>query len=52
VKTRGGNHSKEIREYIISDSGLRVMDTRLDEHRALTTGLPESGAPAPTKYMN
>jgi circadian clock protein KaiC len=52
VKTRGGNHSKEIREYVISDSGLKVMDARLDEHRALTTGIPESGAPAPTKYMN
>ncbi len=47
VKTRGGNHSKDIREYVIGDKGMVIILPRQSEYRGLTTGNPEriSGAP-------
>ncbi len=40
VKTRGGNHSKDIREYEVTGEGL-VVGERLTEYRGLISGLPE-----------
>lgn len=41
VKMRGGNHSKDIREYVITDEGIVVISPRQTEYARLTTGLPE-----------
>jgi circadian clock protein KaiC len=41
IKMRGGNHSKDIREYVITDEGLVVIGPRRTEYAQLTTGLPE-----------
>jgi circadian clock protein KaiC len=40
IKMRGGNHSKDIREYIINDQGLVVIDPRSTDYSQLSTGLP------------
>jgi circadian clock protein KaiC len=41
IKMRGGNHSKDIREYVIADKGVVVIGPRQTEYARLTTGLPE-----------
>jgi len=41
VKMRGGNHSKDIREYVITNKGVVVIHPRQTEFARLTTGLPE-----------
>ncbi len=41
IKMRGGNHSKDIREYVISDEGVVVIGPRQTDYVRLTTGLPE-----------
>jgi circadian clock protein KaiC len=41
VKMRGGNHSKDIREYVITDKGITVIGPRQTSYAQLTTGLPE-----------
>jgi circadian clock protein KaiC len=41
VKMRGGNHSKDIREYQITSEGLVIIGPRLTGFRGLTTGNPE-----------
>jgi circadian clock protein KaiC len=41
IKMRGGNHSKDIREYVITDKGVVVMLPRQTDYARLTTGLPE-----------
>jgi circadian clock protein KaiC len=41
IKMRGGNHSKDIREYVITEDGLVVIHPRQTEYARLTTGLPE-----------
>jgi circadian clock protein KaiC len=41
VKMRGGNHSKDIREYVITDKGVVVIHPRQTDYARLTTGLPE-----------
>jgi circadian clock protein KaiC len=38
---RGGNHSKDIREYVITDKGVVVIHPRQTEYARLSTGLPE-----------
>ncbi len=40
VKMRGGNHSKDIREYIIGDKGMVVIGPRHTDYAQLTTGIP------------
>jgi len=40
VKMRGGNHSKDIREYEVTSEGL-VVGERLTEYKGLISGLPE-----------
>jgi circadian clock protein KaiC len=52
VKMRGGNHSKDIREYVITDDGVVIVGPRQTDYARLTTGLPErvsqwSNEPAP-----
>ncbi len=51
VKMRGGNHSKDIREYIVTNKGLTVIGPRQTDYTKLTSGLPERGGqikePAP-----
>jgi circadian clock protein KaiC len=41
VKMRGGNHSKDIREYVITNQGVIVIGPRHTDYARLTTGLPE-----------
>jgi circadian clock protein KaiC len=41
VKMRGGNHSKDIREYVITDKGVVIIHPRQTDYAKLTTGLPE-----------
>jgi circadian clock protein KaiC len=41
VKMRGGNHSKDIREYVITDKGVVVIGPRQTDYARLTTGAPE-----------
>jgi circadian clock protein KaiC len=41
VKMRGGNHSKDIREYVITAKGVVVIHPRQTDYTRLTTGIPE-----------
>ncbi|MDB6175666.1 MAG: protein kinase [Chthoniobacteraceae bacterium] len=41
IKMRGGNHSKDIREYVITDKGVVVIGPRQTDYARLTSGLPE-----------
>jgi len=45
VKMRGGQHSKEIREYEITDMGLELGTTALRGYEGLTTGVPARTRP-------
>jgi circadian clock protein KaiC len=45
VKMRGGNHSKDIREYVITEKGLVVIHPRRTDYIGLTTGIPERTGP-------
>ncbi|MEO6183792.1 MAG: ATPase domain-containing protein [Verrucomicrobiota bacterium] len=40
IKMRGSNHSKDIREYVITDKGVVVIGPRQTDYAALTTGAP------------
>ncbi len=44
VKMRGGDHSKDVREYEITSKGLRV-GARITGYHGLLTGVPEPLAP-------
>ena len=41
VKMRGGNHSKDIREYVITKEGFVLTLPRKTEYNGLITGIPE-----------
>jgi len=41
IKMRGGNHSKDIREYVINEKGVVIIGSRMTDYARLTTGLPE-----------
>jgi circadian clock protein KaiC len=41
IKMRGGNHSKDIREYIITEQGVVIIQPRRTDYAALTTGIPQ-----------
>jgi circadian clock protein KaiC len=41
IKMRGGNHSKDIREYVITGQGVVIIHPRQTDYAALTTGLPQ-----------
>jgi len=53
IKMRGGNHSKDIREYVITNKGLVIIGPRQTDYAGLTTGSPrlisqpEEPAPEP-----
>ena len=47
IKMRGGNHSKDIREYVITDRGVVVIRPRSTEYDGLTTGIPTRAGPRP-----
>ncbi len=47
VKMRGGNHSKDIREYVITGEGVVVIGPRQTDYVRLTSGLPERVGQAP-----
>jgi circadian clock protein KaiC len=41
IKMRGGNHSKDIREYIITEKGVVIIHPRQTDYAGLSTGIPE-----------
>jgi len=41
IKMRGGNHSKDIREYVITDEGVVIIGPCLCNYTGLTTGIPQ-----------
>ena len=45
IKMRGGNHSKDIREYVITDKGVVVIHPRRTDYYGLTTGIPQRTGP-------
>jgi circadian clock protein KaiC len=53
IKMRGGNHSKDIREYVITDKGVVIIRPRQTDYVGLTSGIPqrtgqiEEAAPEP-----
>ncbi len=49
IKMRGGNHSKDIREYIIDEHGVVVIDPRSTDYSRLSTGLPVRTGPRRTQ---
>ena len=49
IKMRGGNHSKDIREYVITDKGVVVIHPRSTDYKGLTTGIPERTGPRPAQ---
>jgi circadian clock protein KaiC len=40
IKMRGGNHSKDIREYVITNKGVVVIHPRRTDYTGLITGIP------------
>src|SRR5471030_2026786 len=49
IKMRGGNHSKDIREYVITDKGVVVIHPRSSDYERLTTGIPTLTGPRPAQ---
>jgi circadian clock protein KaiC len=49
IKMRGGNHSKDIREYVITDKGVVVIRPRSTDYDGLTTGIPTRTGPRPAQ---
>jgi circadian clock protein KaiC len=45
IKMRGGNHSKDIREYVITDKGVVVIHPRSTNYEGLITGIPRRTGP-------
>jgi circadian clock protein KaiC len=45
IKMRGGNHSKDIREYVITNKGVVVIHPRRTDYNGLTTGIPQRTGP-------
>ena len=45
IKMRGGNHSKDLREYVITDKGMVVIHPRSTDYLGLTTGIPQRTGP-------
>lgn len=41
IKMRGGNHSKDIREYVITDKGVVIIHPRQTDYTGLSTGIPQ-----------
>jgi len=45
IKMRGGNHSKDIREYVITAQGVVVIHPRRTDYAELSTGIPHRTGP-------
>jgi circadian clock protein KaiC len=45
IKMRGGNHSKDIREYVITDKGVVVIHPRRTDYVEMSTGIPHRTGP-------
>jgi circadian clock protein KaiC len=45
IKMRGGNHSKDIREYVITNKGVVVIHPRRTDYLGLLTGVPQRTGP-------
>jgi circadian clock protein KaiC len=45
IKMRGGNHSKDIREYVITGKGVVVISPRSTDYHGLITGIPTRTGP-------
>ena len=45
IKMRGGNHSKDIREYVITNKGVVVIHPRRTDYQGLVTGIPQRTGP-------
>jgi len=45
IKKRGGNHSKDIREYVITNKGIVLIHPRRTDYVGLTTGIPQRTGP-------
>jgi len=45
IKMRGGNHSKDIREYVITDEGVVIIHPRRTDYEKLSTGIPHQTGP-------
>jgi circadian clock protein KaiC len=45
VKMRGSNHSKDIREYVITEKGVVMIHPRTTDYNGLTTGIPKRTGP-------
>jgi circadian clock protein KaiC len=42
---RGGNHSKDIREYVITNKGVVIIHPLRTDYTGLTTGIPQQTGP-------
>jgi circadian clock protein KaiC len=40
IKMRGGNHTKDIREYEITSKGVVILGKRLTNYQGLISGIP------------
>jgi circadian clock protein KaiC len=49
IKMRGGNHSKDIREYVITDKGVVIILPRRTDYEGLITGIPHRTGPRPVQ---
>ncbi len=45
IKMRGGNHSKDIREYVITNKGVALLRPGSTDYQGLTTGIPYQTGP-------
>ena len=45
IKMRGGNHSKDIREYVVTSKGVVVIHPRSTDYERLITGIPKRSGP-------
>jgi circadian clock protein KaiC len=45
IKMRGGNHSKDIREYVITSQGVVVIHPRRTDYAEMSTGIPHRTGP-------
>ena len=45
IKMRGGNHSKDIREYVITGEGVVVIHPRRTDYADMSTGIPHRTGP-------
>jgi circadian clock protein KaiC len=45
IKMRGGNHSKDIREYVITNEGVVVIHPRRTDYAEMSTGIPHRTGP-------